>query len=474
MKHFKTAAVLVASVFLMSVLCLGVAAAGADAPAMVSEGEEDGGSPSAINSSSLYTLSAGSSSGASQTDPLGTPVSYGLRVLAARDEMVFSGLCGNEISFNKEDICRAMNLSSIAYITLTALPAPGDGTLFVGAAGAAVGQTIPAEGLSLLSFAAARPDAPCEAEMRFTVNGSGYEVNCRLCLLESINYTPTVALAPELSLEVLTFCDIPVMGSLSSYDPEGDELTYEITSYASHGRVVLNDNHTGCYTYTPAQGYVGKDAFTYVVRDQYGNYSTSATVSVQVSAMPSSLTFADLSGKDCAAAAISISASGYMNGTRVGNEDYFRPDSGMTRIEFLVTAMNVAGILPSPSENTDISCYSDADAIPEAMRPYVALALKNGYLAGRTEGVFSPYGEITRAEAAVILSNIIGYATNTTVSAFADSDSLPAWAVPALTSLRALGLLTSPDDTARAGKIMTRGETAVWLSRTLRLLGRSA
>jgi hypothetical protein len=392
-------------------------------------------------------------------------------VLAAQDEVVFSGLCGNEISFTKEDIWRAMNLSSVAYITLTALPAPTDGTLFVGAAGAAVGQTIPAEGLSLLSFAAASPDAPCEATMRFTVNGSGYEVNCRLYLLDGINYTPTVALAPGLSLEVLTWCNVPVMGSLSCYDPEGDELTYEITSYASHGQIVLENNHTGCYTYTPTQGYVGQDAFTYVVRDRYGNYSTSATVTVQVSAMPSSVSFADLDGETCAAAVISVCASGYMNGTRVGSEDYFRPDSGMTRIEFLVTAMNVAGILPDSSESVDLSCYSDAEAIPEAMRPYVALALENGYLSGRTEGVFSPYGEITRAEAAVILSNIIGYATNTTVSAFADSDSLPTWAVPALTSLRALGLLTSPDDAARAGDTMTRGETAVWLSRTLRLLG---
>ena len=38
------------------------------------------------------------------------PVSYGLRVLAAREEMVFAGLVGTEISFTAEDIRRAMNL----------------------------------------------------------------------------------------------------------------------------------------------------------------------------------------------------------------------------------------------------------------------------------------------------------------------------------------------------------------------------
>ena len=34
--------------------------------------------------------------------PTRPAVSYGLRVLAARDEVVFAGLCGNEISFTNQ------------------------------------------------------------------------------------------------------------------------------------------------------------------------------------------------------------------------------------------------------------------------------------------------------------------------------------------------------------------------------------
>ena len=82
-----------------------------------------------------------------------------------------------------------------------------------------------------------------------------------------------------------------------------------------------------------------------------------------------------------------------------------------------------------------------------------------------------PDESITRAEAAVILSNIIGYAVEDTVTAFADESSLPAWSGEALTSLRALGILQCPDGNAHATDAMTRGDTAVWLYRTVRLMG---
>jgi hypothetical protein len=293
-------------------------------------------------------------------------------------------------------------------------------------------------------------------------------------MLDRLNYTPTVALAPAITLNIETYKGVPTAGTVSAYDPEGDEITYEIVRYASHGRVTLTNRNTGAYLYTPDPSYTGQDSFDYVVRDRFGNYSTSATVTVQVIARPAAVTYADIDGEGDAAAILSVSVMGLMNGTRVGGETYFKPEESMSRLEFLVTAMEAAGITADTVAGLGDPAFADAASIPVAMRPFVTYAAQKGYINGKTlDGklCFRPDESITRAEAAVILSNVIGYAVEDTVTAFADEEALPVWSGEALTSLRALGILQCPDGNAHAGKVMSRGETAAWLSRTARLIG---
>lgn len=404
------------------------------------------------------------------------PLSPGLSVLAAKDEIVFTGLCGNEITLTAEDICRAMNLSELNFITVTSLPEAGEGTLYAGAVGAAQGQAVSAGSISQLSFSAADDSKPCEATMTISVNGWGYDINVRFCLTDRINYTPTVSLAPVVSLTVETFSDLTTMSTLSAYDPEGDEMTYEIVRYAEHGRVTLTDKHTGAYTYSPDSGYVGTDAFSYVVRDKYGNYSTSAVVSINVSPQPDTVTYADIDGCEAAASILRVSQSGLMNGTQVGADAYFKPDQAVSRVEFLVTAMHAAGITSEDVKGLSEPSFADADDIPDTMARFVSLAVRRGYVTGKEidgQLCFCPDETISRAEAAVILSNVIGYATKTTVTAFADEAAMPSWSVKAMTSLKSLGILTPGDGMADAGSLMTRADTALWLDRTIRVMTQS-
>ncbi len=400
-------------------------------------------------------------------------VSYGLRVMAAQDELVFAGLVGNEITFTSDDFCRVMNLSSLDYITVVELPDANDGTLYVGSVGAAKGQVIKAGSLKLMAFAAADEENPVDATMKITVNGADYAMTCRLSTLLRINYTPTVALAPTISLNVETYRNMPITGTVSAYDPEGDEMTFEIVRYAAHGRVSLLDKNTGAYTYTPDAAYVGKDSFDYVVRDKWGNYSTSATVSIQVNDPLASITYSDIDGVEGAAAILKISSLGLMNGTRVGQDTYFKPDMAVSRLEFLVTAMQAAGINAAKLTQFADPAVGDCADIPTAMRPYVSYALQKNYIGTKTvsgNAYFKPNDSITHAEAAVILSNIIGYAIDDTVTAFADASAVPAWSQQALTSLHALGVLTVTDGKANASTTMTRATTAAWLSKTIQLM----
>ena len=400
-------------------------------------------------------------------------VSYGLDVLASREEMVMAGLVGNEIGFTSEHIRRAMNLSELSYITVTELPSASKGTLYVGSVGVSKGQTVTAGNVGLMSFAPADDTVPGEATFRFTVNGGGYEMTCRLCWLAGINHTPTVSLVPAISLEVATYKNTPVYGCMSAYDPEDDELTYEVVRYAEHGRVTVLDKHTGSYVYTPDSGYVGNDQFTYVVRDQYGNYSTSVTVYLGIDAQPTSLSYADVDDSMYKAEILRISAAGIMNGTQVGNTCYFKPTESMKRGEFLMTVMNAAGIGERDVASYQTTGFSDDGDIPTAMKGYVALAAAREYITAPTKGTptyFNPNAPISRAEAAVILSNVIGYANQTTVNVFADTDSMPAWSVDAFESLKSLGVLQSHDGNAAPGAAMTRADTAVWLTKTMQLM----
>jgi hypothetical protein len=218
---------------------------------------------------------------------------------------------------------------------------------------------------------------------------------------------------------------------------------------------------------------VGQDSFDYVVYDRYGNYSTSATVSITVIPRPASVTYADIDGEGAAAAVLSISAMGLMNGTKVGGETYFKPAEAISRLEFLVTAMQAAGITAETVASAGEPSFADSADIPVAMRPFVAYAAQKNYIDGKAvdgQLCFKPHESITRAEAAVILSNIIGYAVENTVTAFADAEALPAWSEEALTSLHALGILDIPDGHARPSEVMTRACTALWLWRTVRLM----
>jgi gliding motility-associated-like protein len=84
-----------------------------------------------------------------------------------------------------------------------------------------------------------------------------------------------------------THINTPVSGNVltNDHDPEGQTLTVSTTpvSNVAHGSVTLNAD--GSYTYTPANGFTGKDHFEYRVCDPEGLCDT-ALVTISVFALP--------------------------------------------------------------------------------------------------------------------------------------------------------------------------------------------
>ena len=64
---------------------------------------------------------------------------------------------------------------------------------------------------------------------------------------------------------------------------DGDPLSYTVVSGPSHGTLTAFDGSTGAFTYAPAAGYSGPDAFTFRASDGTAD-SNTATVSITVTA----------------------------------------------------------------------------------------------------------------------------------------------------------------------------------------------
>ena len=400
-------------------------------------------------------------------------VSYGLDVLSAQNGMAVAGIKGNVVNLSADKFACAMNLSKIKNITITALPDAVCGSLYLGSSGVSVGQTISAENLSMLTYEEASSGKGQNASFKFTVNENSYETTCNIYMLDKINYSPTISLASYASLNRQTYKGVNSFGVLSAYDPEGDKMTFEIINYPKNGYIKLTDKNNGSYVYTAYDGYSGKDSFSYVVRDVYGNYSASATVNIEITAPSTSTVYSDLYGSDIHNYAITMTERGTMNGIRVGNSYYFEPDREVSRVDFLVTAMTTLGISNVPDADK-VGFYDDSD-ISDAQKGYVALAYSMGYISGIKENgeiYFKPNEIIKFDEAAVILSNIIGYADSKVTTVFADNDKIADWSSRAIYSLHTLGILETADNISGADKNITRGEMAKLLCRAAFVAGK--
>ncbi|MFC1980932.1 Ig-like domain-containing protein [Chloroflexota bacterium] len=92
---------------------------------------------------------------------------------------------------------------------------------------------------------------------------------------------------------VLTVAAPGVLGNDS--DPDGDSLTSTQVTDPANGTITLNSD--GSFTYTPDAGFSGSDTFTYKTNDGMVNSNVAATVTITVTATPSTtIHVADLDG----------------------------------------------------------------------------------------------------------------------------------------------------------------------------------
>ena len=387
-------------------------------------------------------------------------LSDGMNVIANNQQMAKSAMTNNKIIFSAKDFERNMNLSEITSITVTSLPSFSDGCLCVADVAVNVGQTISRQNLDLLNYRQGNENVK-QTFFKFKVNDSEYEMTCNLYFLNRENSAPILSMEDERTFAVSTHQSVKVYGKVGAYDADGDKLRFEIVTYAKNG-VIDFDGESGEYSYTPVGAYFGEDYFEYVAIDEYGNYSKSQKVNLEVKKLETDIVYCDMQNHKDHHAVLTMTEMGVMSGTKIGSETYFMPDKSVSRVDFVAMLLNAIG--QNNVETVLDTGFDDDSQIPQSMKGYVKKAhemgLVNGSVNTSGEYLFEPNREITRAEAALIISRLVKGSVPTVKPTFSDKNDIPTWAHDAIYTLNDLGILDSENGEIAATSSLTRTQTA--------------
>lgn len=247
------------------------------------------------------------------------------------------------------------------------------------------------------------------------------------------------------NMEIETYRGISVDGQLRATDPQGDALTYQITTPPIKGTVTVNTDGSFVYHSEPSRR--GKDYFGYTATDTEGNVSQEATVIITLRKQKTAVRYADLDGSPYHYDALRLSEEGIFTGAMVGGDYVFAPDTMISRGEFLSMCMTVSDVRIL----TDVisTGYTDDSDIPQWQKPYIATARMHGSIGtisetGSTD--FEATAPITCAEAAVMLDGIFELSG---VSAASLHVNTPDWAAQAVTNLTACRVIPVNYDPAQ-------------------------
>ncbi len=366
---------------------------------------------------------------------------------------------GADYCFTAEDFMTSSVPGSGVY--LCEVPEQDVGTLRFGGRTLHTGDILPTDALSSVVFHPARAVDAVTCLSYYTIwdDKLSDETVLTIQLRSGKNQCP---IAKDGNLE--TYRNLPKSGTFDASDPDGDTLTYTIVDTPKRGTIQIEND--GSFVYTPKENKVGKDSFTYTVTDPSGSISEKGTISVEILKPMDTATYADMAGDPNEFEALWMRASGLMEGSQVTGRLCFRPEETVSRGEYLVMTMALAGL--APEEGTQC-VFADADQTPEWMQGYLCSALRQGVIRGirRADGLcFCPQNPITGAQAAVIAQNILKLDADETKTVFADSNTVPAWAAHSMDALRQAGISLPSNATAP----MTRRDAACMLYRMSRLM----
>ena len=356
----------------------------------------------------LLSLFAGSVSAVRQE------VSPAIELIRAENRLIKCCVNGERVCFTAEEFF-TLTGADFEYLTITKLPELEDGVLKLTGVDVFEGQHVSASGLRYLVFVPAR-SFEGEASFCFSVAAAGWEGKESKCL---IRFAETENMSPvAVSKTVETYKNLTVSASLGVYDPDGDQTTQIIERYPQGG--VLNIKN-GVLTYTPGEGFVGADSFSYRAVDSFGNKSDTVTVDIRVTESKSGIYFADMVGSEAHLAAIRAAEEELVSYTLIGDSYYFEPATQVSRIDFAVMLVCAAEArVIEKMYPTDI--FTDTKNQSREKRLHLETAVTNGFV--KVDGsTFRPDEPITVAEALAMTKNALGDTPQRIENVFTETDT---------------------------------------------------
>ena len=389
----------------------------------------------------------------------------GVAAMAEGTEIIKTAICGKKIVFSDVDFKQGLCITDFEKIEITAIPESNQGVLMLAGRRVGVGTVIKRKNIGALVFIpASREVSECRFKFKTDDYASGAEVDFVLKFAEKVNYAPTVS---ENSIGNLTTQrEVGIWGKMKATDAESDSIEYLVISYPKAGALSVLDKKTGEFLYTPPTDYTGKVSFTFVARDEWGNFSKPEKVEISVTERMSEVVYEDLKDHREYNAAIALTALGAADGRLIGDGVYFMPNEKVTVAEFVTMAMKCAGI--SADKSLTATYFDDDEDIPTPMKSYIATAQKYGIVQGKFEngGLFlRPNAPITRYEAAMIMSALSGDVDGAVLPSFKDMDTLPVWAEAAVAEMCAMGIFDGERESIGGTDELTKIECAAYLYR---------
>ena len=397
----------------------------------------------------------------------------GVAVLAEGTEIVKTAISGKKIVFSDIDFKQGLCITDFEKIKITSVPPSSEGTLLLAGRRVGAGTTIKRKNIGALVFIPASKDV-AECKFKFTTDdfANGKEVDFIIKFTEKVNYAPTIELKSDEELMLETQREISVYGKMRAEDKEGDCLEYILIKAPEHGNIKIINKESGEFLYTPPTSYVGEDCFTFVARDEWGNYSKPQAITVSIAERMCETIYSDMKTHPDYNAAVALTAMGIMDGRLIGDGVYFMPEKNVSIAEFVAMAMKSAGI--SPSEEAQTFFDDDAD-IPLPLKGYMATAQKMGVITGDfVDGrlLLRPNDNITRAEAAVVMANILDIDMTCELPTFSDASGVPVWARASVSLLCYVGIFDSDSEEIAADAALTKADTAAYLYKLAKNIGK--